>query len=117
MGFFGFGKKKNKDNDDTKKQSFEIPSMAKPQEDANLQEGVLVLGMGCDKCKKLTEISKEALQKMESDLEVKHITDLSTIAAFGITATPALVIDGQVVSSGKVLKTEEVMSLIKQIHG
>ncbi len=54
---------------------------------------------------------------MEIDTEVQHITDITAIAAYGITSTPALVVDGVVVSSGRVLKNDEVISLIKEVRG
>ncbi len=48
--------------------------------------------------------------------EIEHVTDFARIAAYGVMSTPALVIDGKVVSYGKVLKTEEVVQILKKIR-
>jgi predicted thioredoxin/glutaredoxin len=47
------------------------------------------------------------------DTAIDHVTDFSQIAAYGVMSTPALVIDGKVVSYGKVLKPEEVVTLLQ----
>ena len=44
-------------------------------------------------------------------------TDFSQIAAYGVMTTPALVVDGKVVSYGKVLKKDEVKALIQKVRG
>ncbi|MDD4096078.1 MAG: thioredoxin family protein, partial [Oscillospiraceae bacterium] len=48
--------------------------------------------------------------------EIEHVTDFARIAAYGVMSTPALVIDGKVVSYGKVLKTEEVVRILNKIR-
>ncbi len=50
------------------------------------------------------------------DTTIDHVTDFSQIAAYGVMSTPALVIDGKVVSYGKVLKTEEVVKILQKIR-
>ena len=45
------------------------------------------------------------------------ITDFSVIAAYGVMSTPALVVDGKVVSYGKVLKRDEVVTILKRERG
>ncbi len=118
MGIFGFGKSEQKGcGCGCGSKPVEIPTMVKPEENSAQAQGIIVLGMGCAKCKELTEITKNAIESMGISSEVEHITDIATIASYGITATPALVIDGVLASSGKVLKTEEVISLIKQVRG
>ena len=52
---------------------------------------------------------------MNLDLNVEHITDFTQIASYGVMSTPALVVNGKVVSFGKVLSVEEVKSIIKEI--
>ena len=74
--------------------------------------GVKILGSGCAKCNQL-----EALKALGMDTAIDHVTDFAQIAAYGVMTTPALVVDGKVVSFGKVLKTEEVIALLKEARG
>lgn len=73
---------------------------------------VKVLGSGCAKCNQLESAVKEAMKQLGLDPVVEHVSDYAQIAAFGVMSTPALVINGKVVSSGKVLKTEEIVRLL-----
>ncbi len=78
---------------------------------------IAVLGSGCKSCITLEANVKEALQKMGQDAEVAHITDFAEIANYGVMSTPALVVDGKVVSVGKVLKADEVVDLLQKARG
>ena len=49
------------------------------------------------------------------DATIDHVRDFEKIAAYGVMTTPALVVDGQVVSYGKVLKKDEVISILKKV--
>ena len=51
------------------------------------------------------------------DTEIEHVTDFAKIAAHGVMTTPALVVDGKVVSYGKVLKKDEAKALIQKVRG
>ena len=51
------------------------------------------------------------------DTTVDLVTDFTQIAAYGVMTTPALVVDGEVVSYGKVLKKEEAKELIQKVRG
>lgn len=73
-----------------------------------------VLGTGCAKCRALENSVMEALQELELPEEVDHVSDFSEIASYGVMSTPALVIDGNVVSFGKVLHKDEVINLLKE---
>ena len=75
---------------------------------------VKVLGSGCDKCNQLEKATKEALSELRMDTAIDHVTDFAQIAAYGVMSTPALVVDGKVVSYGKVLKTEEVVAILNK---
>lgn len=72
-----------------------------------------VLGTGCAKCKTLEEVVKQAVAKMGGFHEVKKVDDLVEIMNYGVMSTPALVIDGKVVSSGKSLSVDEVLEFMK----
>lgn len=77
---------------------------------------IKVLGSGCAKCNQLEAATKEALVKLGMDDTIEHVTDFSQIAAYGVMTTPALVVDGKVVSYGKVLKVEEAVKLLQKVR-
>ena len=61
--------------------------------------------------------TRAALAELNMDTTIDHVTDFSQIAAYGVMTTPALVVDGKVVSYGKVLKKDEVKALIQKVRG
>ena len=73
---------------------------------------IAVLGPGCKNCEALEAATHEALSNLGIDQEVTKITDFGEIASYGVMKTPALVIDGNVVATGRVPPTAEVTSLI-----
>lgn len=87
---------------------------AEAGEDKACGAAVKVLGSGCKKCNELERNAKAALAQLGMDTAVDHVTDFARIAAWGVMATPALVIDGKVVSSGKILKPEEIAEMLKK---
>ena len=78
---------------------------------------VKVLGSGCAKCHALEDAAKAALEELNMDTTIDHVTDFAQIAAYGVMTTPALVVDGKVVSYGKVLKKDEAKALIQKVRG
>ena len=88
-------------------------TMAKA-ESAKDTAGVKVLGTGCAKCNALEDAVRAALTELGMDTTIDHVTDFAQIAAYGVMTTPALVVDGKVVSYGKVLKKEEAKLLIQK---
>ncbi|MEA4831342.1 MAG: thioredoxin family protein [Oscillospiraceae bacterium] len=91
-------------------------SMAKAENAKTEGAGVKVLGSGCAKCNQLEAATKAALEQLGMDTTIDHVTDFSQIAAYGVMSTPALVVDGKVVSYGKVLKTEEVVKILQKVR-
>lgn len=91
-------------------------SMAKAEGAKTEGATVKVLGSGCAKCNQLEASTKEALHQLGMDTTIDHVTDFSQIAAYGVMSTPALVIDGKVVSYGKALKTEEVVKILQKVR-
>ncbi len=79
--------------------------------------GVKVLGSGCAKCNALERANREALAELGMETAIDHVTDFTQIAAYGVMTTPALVVDGKVVSYGKVLKKDEAKALIQKVRG
>ncbi len=72
-----------------------------------------ILGTGCTKCKNLEEVTKQAVAKIGGFHEVKKVEDIVEIMNYGVMSTPALVVDGVVKSSGKVLSVDDVFNLLK----
>ncbi|WP_448572796.1 thioredoxin family protein [Trichothermofontia sp.] len=73
---------------------------------------VEILGTGCKKCQQLEANTKEAIANRNLDAEVAHITDTMEIVKRGVMKTPALVVDGKVLSQGKVLEPKEIEPLL-----
>jgi small redox-active disulfide protein 2 len=73
-----------------------------------------VLGTGCAKCKTLEENAKQALAKIGGFHEVKKVEDIVEIMNYGVMSTPALVVDGSVKSSGKLLSVDEILEIISK---
>ena len=75
---------------------------------------VKVLGGGCSKCETLLANAKEAIEKAGVKAEVEYITDMEQVMSYGVMSMPAIVVNEQVVSMGKVLKTAQVEELLKK---
>lgn len=73
---------------------------------------VRILGSGCPNCKRLEKVAREALAEMGVEGTVTKVTSFNDIMAYDIIATPGLVVDEKVVSSGRVPSKAEVVSLI-----
>ncbi len=71
-----------------------------------------VLGAGCTNCHTLEDRTREAVARAGLDATVEMITDYGVIAGYGVMNTPALVIDGKVVMSGRVPQVDEIESLL-----
>lgn len=73
---------------------------------------VQILGTGCAKCEKLKHNAEEAVKQSGVEATVEKITDINVITGFGVMMTPALAIDGEVKSVGKVLSPEDIRKLL-----
>lgn len=67
---------------------------------------ILVLGTGCENCKKLYETTKKAINELGADADVKKVEDIAEIMKYTMN-TPALVVNGKLVHSGKPLPDVE----------
>ena len=90
------------------------PETMAQAEAAKAAAGIRVLGSGCARCMALEDAVRAALAELGMDTAVDHVTNFTQIAAYGVMTTPALVVDGKVVSYGRVLKKEEAKALIAQ---
>ena len=73
-----------------------------------------ILGTGCPKCKKLSELVEEAVKELGVSAEIIKVTDINKIIDYGVMVTPALVIDGGVIVAGKIPSKEEIIKWIKE---
>ena len=71
-----------------------------------------VLGSGCTNCNALEAATQQALQHLGIDAPVAKVTDYGQIASYGVMSTPALAIDGEVKTAGRVPSVDEITDLI-----
>lgn len=67
-----------------------------------------ILGLGCPKCEMLEENARKAVNEMNLKVDIVKITDIEKIINYGVMSTPAIVIDGQVKASGKIVDVQEI---------
>ena len=71
---------------------------------------IQILGTGCLKCKKLAENAEAAAKAAGVEYTIEKVTDINEIMKFGVMMTPALAIDGDVKTVGKVPSTDQVQA-------
>jgi len=72
-----------------------------------------ILGTGCAKCKALETNAKEALTKIGGFHDVQKVEDIVEIMKYNVVSTPALVVDGVVKSTGKLLTVDEIIEILQ----
>ncbi len=75
---------------------------------------IKVLGPGCPKCEQTEQNVKKAVAEAGVDATVEKVTDIMEIAGYGVFGTPAVVIDGEVKSVGKIPTKEDVKSWLNK---
>lgn len=73
---------------------------------------IQILGTGCPKCKTLTANAEEAVKALGLEATIEKVEKIQDIMRFGVMMTPALVVDGQVKSAGKVLSAEDIKKFL-----
>lgn len=116
MALFGKQNKKEETSSCCCCGSCDAETMAKAEKAKSEGASVKILGSGCARCNQLEAATRDALKQLGMDAAIDHITDFSQIAAYGVMTTPALVVDGKVVSYGKVLKAEEVIKILQKVR-
>ena len=119
MALFNFGKKKEEKN---------APACCCGGSDAPTEEtscccassakgisSIRILGAGCKLCHEQYENAKVAVNAMGLAVEVEYITDMEKVMAYGVMSMPAIVVNEQVVSMGKVLKAADVEKLLRKL--
>ena len=76
-----------------------------------------VLGPGCKNCSALEKATNEALSELGMDASVEKVTDYAKIAGYGVMSTPALVVDGEVRTVGRVPSVDEITELLTTVAG
>jgi small redox-active disulfide protein 2 len=75
---------------------------------------IKVLGPGCAKCQQTEKVVKEAVAEAGVDARIEKVTDTMEIAGYGVFGTPALVVDGEVKSVGKIPNKADVKKWISK---
>ena len=75
---------------------------------------IKILGVGCSRCKKLEQQVRDLVTKNNINAEIVKVTDVQDMIKYGIMATPGLVINEKLKSSGLALKDEQILNWIKE---
>ena len=73
---------------------------------------IQILGTGCPKCRKLAENAQAAAEAAGIECTLEKVTNINEIMKFGVMMTPALAIDGQVKTVGKVVSPDEIKKML-----
>jgi small redox-active disulfide protein 2 len=73
-----------------------------------------ILGAGCPKCKQLAANAEAATKELNIPAEISKVTNIDEITEYGVMMTPALAVDGTVVSAGKVISKDEIKNIISK---
>jgi small redox-active disulfide protein 2 len=73
---------------------------------------IQILGPGCAKCLKLTEAAETAARQWSVPYELEKVTQMDRILGFGVMMTPALVVDGEVKSVGRIPSAAELKDFL-----
>ena len=76
---------------------------------------IKVLGPGCANCVNLEKATRQAVAELGIDAEIEKVTDYAAIAGYGIMRTPGLVVDEQVVLSGRVPTAASVRAILEPL--
>jgi small redox-active disulfide protein 2 len=71
---------------------------------------IKILGPGCVNCQKVEKLVREAVAETGVAAEIEKVSDIMKIAKYGVFGTPAVVVDGEVKSVGKIPKKEEILA-------
>jgi len=74
---------------------------------------IQILGTGCPKCKALEANARQAIEASGIAATIEKVTEIDKIMDMGVMMTPALAIDGQVVSAGKLLNKDQILAYVK----
>lgn len=75
---------------------------------------IKILGTGCPKCRTLEKNARDAVSELKVSAHIEKVTDINKIIEYGVMMTPGLVINGEVISTGKILSKDEIKKLIQK---
>ena len=75
---------------------------------------IKILGPGCANCQKVEKLVREVAAEAGVEADIEKVSDIMKIAKYGVFGTPAVVVDGQVKSVGKIPKKEEILAWLGQ---
>ena len=75
---------------------------------------ILILGPGCYRCNRLYVMVSAVVKELGLECDIVKITDISTIADYGVMQTPALIIDGELKSTGRLLSHSEIRTMLNE---
>ncbi|WP_418502015.1 thioredoxin family protein [Flagellimonas sp.] len=78
-----------------------------------MMKTIKVLGTGCPKCQNLTRVVKDVVDENQIEASIEKVEDIVDIMNYNVMMTPALVIDDQIVSKGRIPSKEEVLAWLK----
>ncbi|MCE5283601.1 MAG: thioredoxin family protein [Deltaproteobacteria bacterium] len=73
---------------------------------------IKILGPGCANCQKVEQLVREAVAEAGVEADIGKVNDIMKIAQYGVFGTPAVVVDGQVKSVGKIPRKDEILAWI-----
>ena len=76
---------------------------------------IQILGTGCPKCKRLTEMAEQAARELGLEFTIRKVTDINEIMEFGVMSTPGLAVDGKVLTAGQLPTYERVKDLLSRL--
>lgn len=79
-------------------------------------QSIKVLGSGCKNCHALLQSTEKAVKSIGLNVEVEYITDIQIIMQYGLMSTPALIINEQIISTGKILSAEKIEQLLSEFN-
>ncbi len=71
---------------------------------------IKILGTGCAKCEQTEKVVREVVAETGAEAQIGKVSDIKSIAGYGVLLTPAVVVDGEVKIVGKIPKKEDVMA-------
>ncbi|MGQ9502120.1 MAG: thioredoxin family protein [Anaerolineae bacterium] len=78
---------------------------------------IKILGTGCPKCKRLEELTREALAETGIEAVITKVTDVNAIMSYQIMSTPGLVINEEIKSAGRLPRKDEIIAWLKESKG
>jgi len=73
---------------------------------------VKILGTGCPKCKKLTEVTEQAAKELGIEISIEKVTDLEKIISYSVMSTPALVVNGVLKVAGRIPSIDDLKKML-----